>query len=229
MDKKERIKIELEQTEKNLSENLDKLPQGELPFMEPHLRSLYYQAYFLLAYGFYNASIIMCGILLESILKEKLFNDGLTDKEIEKMDFGCVIQECKQRKNLSNEELSFFIDNKNNVRNPYVHYNQIKLTEGKFVVSWEIKDAINKLLALGERVKKGEITEEQARIELIKGIEPQLVDSTTFRPVAQAVKGEEDKENALSIFREVDKFVRDFANKYFKKEETKIRELKNNA
>jgi hypothetical protein len=216
MENEERIKIELEQTKKNLSENLNKLPNEELPFMEPHLRSIYYQSYFLLAYGFYNASIILCGILLESITKERLFNEGVTDKELEGMYFASAINECERREILSLEEIIFLRDKKDKVRNPYVHYNQIKLTEGKFVVSWKIKDPVKKLLALGERVKTGEITEEQARKELIKGIEPELIDSTSLRPVAQTVKGEEDKENAFFIFEEVDKFVRKFAEKYFK-------------
>jgi len=121
MEKEERIKIELEQTEKNLSENLYRLPQEELPFMEPHLRSIYYQAYFLLAYGFYNASIILCGILLESITKEKLFIQGIKDEELEGMNFGDTIRKCKSMEILDETELNFLRDekdkcNKNNKR-----------------------------------------------------------------------------------------------------------------
>src|SRR3989344_7671502 len=78
-----------------LFENLDKLPNKELPFMESHLRALYFQTYFLIAYGFYNASLVLCGILLETITKERLFNEGVKDEELERMNFGGAISKCK--------------------------------------------------------------------------------------------------------------------------------------
>jgi len=65
-------------------------------------------------------------------------------------------------------------------------------------------------------VKKGEISEEQARKELIKGQPTMFKSSKEFRPIAQLIKSEEDKIKAIPIFLEIDKFVRDFAVKYFK-------------
>jgi hypothetical protein len=216
MDKEERIKIELEQTKKNLSENLDRLPKEDLPFMEPHLRSIYYQIYFLIAYGFYDASIVLVGIFLESITKEKLFIGGVLDEKLENMDFGSAISECKRRKSLSSEEITFLQEKKEKIRNPYLHNNQIKIAEGKEVVGWEIKDPVNKLINLMERVRGVEITEEQARKELIKDTPPKLLNSRTFRPAAHIIRCEEVKEKSFNIFLEIDKFVRAFAIKYFK-------------
>lgn len=66
------IEKELENLKKALEINLDTLPNEELPFMENHLRVLYFESYFLLAYKFYNASLVICGILLENLVKEKL-------------------------------------------------------------------------------------------------------------------------------------------------------------
>ena len=137
-------------------------------------------------------------------------------KELEKIEFGPAILECEKRKLLSAEELAFLRNKKDKIRNPYLHYNQMKITEGGAVIGWEIKDPVPKLLELDERVKRGEITEEQARKELIKGIEPKLIDAKAFRPVAQIIKGSEDKAKAFIIFKEIDKFVREFALKYFK-------------
>ena len=46
-DKEKFIEDYLSNVRKNLSENLDKIPNKELPFMEPHLRALYFEIYFL--------------------------------------------------------------------------------------------------------------------------------------------------------------------------------------
>src|SRR3989344_102884 len=121
-DKNKLIEIELENVKKIMSERLDKLPNNELPFMEPHLRALYFETYFLIAKGFNNASLVLMGILLENIIKEKL----------------------------------------------------------------------------------------------IKGVKPELVSSKEFRPVSQIAKSEKEKLQVIDEFLEVDKFVRNFAEKYFK-------------
>src|SRR3989344_3076705 len=91
-----------------LFENLNKLPNKELPFMEPHLRSLYFETYFLLAEGFYNASLVLMGILLETIVKEKLFIGGIKDEELEKMNFGKALTKIKPF--ISEDEFKFFED-----------------------------------------------------------------------------------------------------------------------
>ena len=62
----------------------------------------------------------------------------------------------------------------------------------------------------------GKITEEQARKELIKNQPIMFKSSKEFRPIAQVLKSEEDKIKAIPIFLEVDKFIRNFAVKYFK-------------
>ncbi|MFA6023090.1 MAG: hypothetical protein WC781_03305 [Candidatus Pacearchaeota archaeon] len=219
-DKNKLIEIELENLKVKLNENLDKLPNEELPFMESHLRALYFQAYFLTAYGFYNASLVLCGILLEVITKEKLFIEGVKDEEIEKMNFGNAISKCKSLNCLIPEELNFLESKRDELRNPYAHYNKIKLTKDKYVPTWEVPNAVEKLIELAGLVTSGKITEEQARKELIKGQPLMFKSSKEFRPIAQAVKSEEDKIKAIPIFLEIDKFVREFAIKYFKGDES---------
>jgi hypothetical protein len=215
-DKNKLIEIELENLKVKLNENLDKLPNEELPFMESHLRALYFQTYFLTAYGFYNASLVLCGILLETITKEKLFIEGVKDEEIEKMNFGNTISKCKSLNCLSLEELNFLESKRDELRNPYAHYNQIKLTKGKYVPTWKVPNFVEKIKKLHELVTNGKITEEQARRELIKGQPLMFKSSKEFRPIAQALKSEDDKIKAIPIFLEIDKFVRNFAVKYFK-------------
>jgi len=214
-DKNKLIETELENLKNKLNENLDKLPNEELPFMESHLRALYFQAYFLVAYGFYNSSLVLCGILLETITKERLFNKGVKEEDLEKMNFGKAISKCKSMEILNKEELEFLESKRAELRNPYAHYNKMKLSKGKYVPTWEVPNVVEKIKELDKLVTGGKITEAQARQELIKGINPTLKSSKEFRPLAQLIKSEEDKNKAIPIFLEIDKFVRDFAIKYF--------------
>ena len=220
--KEDFIKMELDRIKNSLSKTLGKLPNKELPFMEPHLRALYFETYFLLAQEFYNASLVLMGILLENIAKEKLFMEGVKDEKLEKMNFGQVINESKDI--LSPKELDFLKKKKEELRNPYAHFNKMKLSEGIYFPGWKIpsNEIVPKLIALDKRVKNGELTEEQARQELIKGIKPELISSKEFRPIAHIAKSEKEKASAIDNFLEINKFVRDFAKKYFKPKDSKI-------
>jgi len=211
------IEQRLNDVKKNLLERLDKLPSEELPFMEPHLRALYFESYFLLAEGFYNASLVLCGILLENILKEKLFMEGILDEELENMNFGKAIDRAKKIKKLTDDELSFLEKKKELLRNPYAHYNKMKLSKGVYFPVWKISNPVEKLIALDQQVTKGELTEAQARKKLIEGVQPELMSSKEFRPMAHLAKNTLEEDGfALSTFLEIDKFARDFAEKYFK-------------
>src|SRR3989344_2164921 len=210
-DKKKFIGLEIEDVRKKLESNLDKLPNEELPFMEPHLRGLYFETYFLLANGFYNASLVLCGILLESIIKEKLFIDGTKDEDLEKINFGVALNKIKLF--ISDEEFKFLDDRKLRLRNPYAHYNKMKLSEGIYFPAWTIENPVQKLIALQERVNKGELTEAQARQELIKGVEPELMSSKEFRPISQIAKCEKEKSQVTDIFSKIDVFIREFTEK----------------
>lgn len=209
----------IKEAKSSLLKILDKLPNEEIPFMEPHLRALYFQTYFLLAEGSYNPSLVLCGILLENILKEKLFLHGVSDVELENMNFGQAIDRAEKMKLLKEEELNFFKTKKDTLRNPYAHYNKMKLSQGIYYPMWKIpsKDIVQKLIELDQKVKKGEINEVQAQHELIKGIQPELMSSEEFLPLAHLIKTNLEKDGfALSIFLDLDKFVRKFAEDYFK-------------
>ena len=214
LDKEKLIENELANTREIMSKTLDKLPNKELPFMEPHLRSLYFETYFLLAKGFYNASLVLMGILLENVIKEKLFMEGTKDEELEKINFGVALNKIKLF--ISDEEFKFLDDRKLRLRNPYAHYNKMKLSEGIYFPVWKVENPVQKLIALQERVNKGELAEAQARQELIKGVEPKLMSSKEFRPISQIAKSEKEKSQITNVFLGIDRFVREFAEKYFK-------------
>jgi len=212
LDKQKFIEGRLKEVEKNLIDNLDNLPNEELPFMENHLRAFYFEIYYLLAERFYNASLILMGIFLEIMIKEKLFLDGVKDDELEGMDFGKAIIRCKSV--LTQDEIVFLSDKKNKLRNQYVHSNKMKISKDIYFPGWKIP--IEKLLELAGKVKAGEITEEQFRTKLIEGIPVEPISSGELRPVSQIAKSEFEKENAIPIFLEIDKFVREFSERYFK-------------
>ena len=214
LDKEKLIENELANTREIMSKTLDKLPNKELPFMEPHLRSLYFETYFLLAKGFYNASLVLMGILLENVIKEKLFMEGTKDEELEKINFGVALTKIKPF--ISDEEFKFLDDRKLRLRNPYAHYNKMKLSEGIYFPVWTVENPVQKLIALQERVNKGELAEAQARQELIKGVEPELMSSKEFRPISQIAKCEKEKSQVTDVFSEIDGFIREFTEKYFK-------------
>jgi len=217
-DNKEKfIQRELKNLRNKLEVNLDKLPNEELPFMEPHLRALYFQVYFLTAYGFNNPALTMCGVLLEALIKQRIFDSGVPDEKIERMYFGGAIEECSKKEIISNEEVNFLKNNKNKLRNNYIHYNQFKLTKGIQAPGWRAPghEVVQKLIELDRKVKKGLLTEKEARIELVKGMEPRIISSKDARAVAQTFKSEIDERIAIPTFLKIDKFVREFAKKYF--------------
>jgi hypothetical protein len=218
--KEKLIESELKRIKNIMSKMLDNLPNEELPFMENHLRALYFETYFLLIEGFYNASLVMCGILLENLVKERLFNKGVKDKQLEKMTFGEAIKKCKEKDFLTQNELVFLKEKKEKLRDPYAHYNKIKLSKGVYFAVGKIKNPVKKLIELSKMVKRGEITEAQVRQKLVEGTTPKLMSSEEFRPISQIAKSQiESTGYALMRFLEADKFLREFAEKYFKPKE----------
>ena len=216
LDKEKLIEVELASTKENMSKILNKLPNEELPFMEPHLRALYFETYFLLAESFYNASLVLMGILLENIVKEKLFMEGIKDEELEKMNFGGALIKIKPF--ISENEFKFLEDRKLRLRNPYAHYNKMKLSEGIYFPVWKIpaEGLAPRMIELDKKLKEGKLTELEARQELIKGIQPEMMSSKELRPAAHIIKGENEKAQVVNVFLEIDRFVRKFAEKYFK-------------
>lgn len=212
-DKYKLIEQELIKVKKNLEVNLDKLPKEDLPFIEPHLVALYFQTYFLTAHGFHNPGLIMCGVLLEALVKQRLYESGISDNKIEKMDFGKAITECEKMKILGKEEIEFLRNKKDKLRNPYLHYNQIKLTEKIQVPLGQIP--LDKLKEFILKVSKGELTEQEARNQIFKNSNPKLKSSKEFRPLGQVIKSQIDEEIAIPTFLEIDNFLRSFCKKYF--------------
>jgi len=172
--------------------------------MEPHLRALYFETYIITMLGFDNASLIMQGVLLEALVKDYIFMKEGKDFEEE---FGPAIKKCETCKYLNEEEIKFLRTFKNNIRNQYQHVDIKKISKGIKLKAWKIPidNVLNveKFHETLEKISRGEM-------------KSQFVGYDELRPSGFLVKTVLDKKRALAQFLETDKFVRGFAEKYFK-------------
>ncbi|MDH5389829.1 MAG: hypothetical protein OEY39_01100 [Candidatus Bathyarchaeota archaeon] len=176
-----------------------------LPHMEPQLRQVYMDTYFITMMGFWNVSIIMQGVLLETLVKEIIF--AKEKKEFQKP-FGDAIDRCEKKGYLSDEEIRFLRRFKDEIRNPYQHVDVKKIVGESKVRAWKIS------------LKKGKVAE-----SLLKGVEKvfredaghgELKGYEDMRPVGVVIKDEIDRRLALPLFGQVEKLVRSLSTKHFK-------------
>lgn len=129
---------------------LKKLPSEQLPFAEPRVRMLYFEAHYLTTFGFFNASIVISCILLEALLKEILFfRDNIT----EDMTFSEAIKKCKKRDYITEDEAKWLRFVKDNIRNWYVHSNIEKIAKDVGFQAWYVD---LKTGEIGEKVLFGD-------------------------------------------------------------------------
>jgi len=172
---------------------LKKLPSEELPFAEPRIRMLYYEAHYLTALGLFNASIVISCILLEALLKEILF---FRDKDIKDRTFGSAIDECQKRGYITNAEAKWLKSVKSNIRNWYIHSNLEKIG----------KDIGFKAFAINLETRK---------------IEETVLFGENVRAVYDIAKNQLDKRMAIPFFLDVDKFTREICTRHFQIESRK--------
>jgi len=155
--------------------------------------------------GFWNVSIIMQGVLLETLVKEIIF--AKEKKDFQKP-FGDAIDRCEEKGYLTDVEIKFLKRFKDEIRNPYQHVDVKKVVGERKVRAWPIP------------LEKGKVGE-----SLLKGIEKvfkgeagpgELVGYKDLRPVGTVIKETIDKQRALPLFLHIEKFVRDLSTKHFK-------------
>lgn len=192
---------------KNLAiERLGKLPKEQLPPCEPRIRALYFETYYLVSLAFHNASIVMCGVLLEALLKDILYFKEEFDKEIEFFD---AIEKCKGAGYIMEEEASWLHEVRTEIRNLYVHFNvgEIAKSAAKmFGIEGEVLDVGFRGWDLN--LETGEITE-----KIFYGDE--------LRSIYLLAKVRIDEKRSTPLFLEVDKFTRDMCKRHFSKSPTK--------
>ena len=177
----------------------------DLPHMEPRLRQAYMDTYCVTMMGFWNVSIIMQGVLLETLVKEIIY---AKEKKDFRKAFGYAINRCEKKGYLTDVEIKFLRGFKDQIRNLYQHVDVKKIVGKSKVRGWKIpleKGKVGESLLKGiKKVKKGEVGPGE------------LVGYKDLRPVGTVIKGTIDKQRALPLFLHVEKFVRGLSTKHFK-------------
>ena len=203
------LKNRVEAIEEQWGENVQKTifwrSSIVLPHMEPRLSQAYMDTYCVTMMGFWNISIIMQGVLLETLVKEIIF-------EKEKKDFwgsfGDAIKRCETKGYLTDDEIKYLRWFKDEIRNPYQHVDVKKIVGEKKAGVWQIPLKKEKIVeSLRKDIEKA-IKGEAGPAEL-KGYKD-------MRPVGIIIKGMIDEQSALPLFGAVEKFVRDLSTKHFK-------------
>lgn len=176
-----------------------------LPHMEPRLRQIYTETYCITMMGFENVSIIMQGVLLETLVKEIIFEK---EKKDFRKPFGYAINRCEKKGYLTDVEIKFLREFKDQIRNLYQHVDVKKIVGESKARGWWIpleKGKVGESLLKGiKKVKKGEAGPGE------------LVGYKDVRPVGAVIKGTIDMQRALPLFLYVEKFVRGLSTKHFK-------------
>ncbi|MCD4759458.1 hypothetical protein K8R33_01050 [archaeon] len=208
----------VQESEKKFIERIKQLPNEELPHVEVGIRKLYFETYYLCALGFHNATIVMCGILCEALLKDLIYDKEKKEAhEIGEIGeksatLGNVIIFCSDKKYIDPDEAGWFREIKNNIRDLYQHSNVkkiVKKTLGGEPVYLEKRIEGPTKIGAEEFLKRVK--------EVIGHFKPDgLVSGKNMRPLYDLEKGRIDEQRSLPLFLEVDKFLRVFAIKHFK-------------
>lgn len=122
-----------------LSENWKKHAENIFPLMmvlEPHdiedchIYSCYKDVYQTLFIGRYTASIILMGVLLEAIVKERI---RLKTGKYFKGSLGNALNELRNKKLMDNWDIIYLKNLKDEIRNPYQHVDDEMILKNKYL------------------------------------------------------------------------------------------------
>ena len=172
----------------------------------PRLSFLYEDCYHSLLIGRYNASIVLIGVLLEAIMKERIYLKCGVDF---KGPYGSCLKKIESERLMEPKDIFFLKKFKDEVRNLYQHSDESSILRGAFVRAWpiEIKDlSLDKL----EKVQKDIITGK---------LKPKLFSAADTPAIRSVVKQFYDRDRAISLFNQVYDFLITAKIKYFKQKE----------
>jgi len=182
------------------------LRQPDLPV--PRLFFLYEDCYHTLLIGKYNASIVLMGVLLEAIMKERIkLRLGLDFRK----PFGACLKVMMREGLMDAKDIKFLKRFKNEIRNPYTHADDKQIVEGIFVPVWELSI---------EEIHPEKFTEVLKNIK--SGKRKPRIFPATFLPLRAIIKQEYDRRRATHLFNQVYDFLISAQIKYFKQEEYEL-------
>lgn len=123
---------------------LDDLP-------DPSLFFLYEDCYFTLLAGRHNASIVLMGVLLEVIMKERIsLKCGIDFRG----PYGACLEKIEKEKLMKTEDIQFLRKFKDEIRNPYQHADEAEILQGVFVPVWPVQLGKESFLEKLEQVQE---------------------------------------------------------------------------
>lgn len=181
------------------------LSQSDLE--NPQFFFLYEDCYHTLLIGRCNASIIMMGVLLEAIMKERIrLKLGIDFNQ----PYGACLKKIREEKLMRFEDIWFLRKFKDEVRNPYQHSDEAKILQGIYAPVWPFEFEGNLTLEKLERfmndVKSGRA-------------KPKLLPAAETPTIRSIIKQAYDRKRATELFNRVYDFLLDAKVKYFKQKE----------
>lgn len=187
------------------AEELFPLLRPELSIMKlpiPGLYFLYEDCYYTLLIGRYNASIVLMGLLLEALMKERIRLK--TGKDLRGPYEQCL-REIEKKGLMEPRDIYFLRQFKEKIRNPYAHFDELEIVSGMTVPVWEIPTtdlAPEKLKKILDSIKAGQF-------------KPKLVQAT--HPALRSIaKQAYDSKSAIALFNQVYDFLVIAQFKYLK-------------
>jgi hypothetical protein len=212
-----------QETWRDNSSFLVALLRPELPSnvkLEPGLNVLYEDCYQTLLIGRYNASIVIMGVFLEALMKERIRLK--TGKDFTKPYGACIdkLRGIKRERRGHIKQLShgclieprdiLFLDSfRGEVRNIYAHFDEIKLVAGRIMKGWEI--SFNDMI---------DLTKFETIIKEIKaGQRKPLLLHATHPALRSVSKMYSDRMMAVRLFNLVYDFMLGFVIKYLRQKD----------
>lgn len=170
----------------------------------PKLFSLYMDCYHTLLIGRYNASIVMMGVLVEAIVKERIYlKRGIECTQ----PLGPCLNLIKKHKLMDEKDINFLYKFKKIVRNPYQHIDDKEIMRDIKSQIWEFKfNSLDEMKSQIESVRAGKI-------------KPAIVNISEKRAILSIFKQEHDSKIVIPLFNEVYDFMLRCNLKYFNQHE----------
>jgi hypothetical protein len=143
------------------------------------------------------------GLLLEALMKERI---RLKSGQDFKGAYGACIKIIEEQKIIDPKDLYFLRKFKDQIRNPYAHFDESKIVEGRIVKGWEIP--------FDELLNPEKFEKTFAAIK--SGERKPLLLSATHPALRSVVKLTDDRRRAIALFNQVYDFLLAFRIRYLR-------------
>jgi hypothetical protein len=221
--------MEYQETWKNNSSFLFALLRPELPehiTLEPGLKQLFDDCYHTLLIGRYNASIVMMGVFLEALMKERIrLKTGL--------DFTRPYAQCIDRlmgiKRVREKGIEriikagdgyyliapkdiLFLSRFRNLRNTYTHFDEAKAVGNKTMKAWKFP--------ISDKIDESSLKVIETTLNEIKSGKRKPMVTFANHPALRSIsKFESDRKVSVILFNQIYDFTLGFAIKYLRQKD----------